>query len=301
MPFSLTFDPRLRRIIGVLFSLVIVIVAFATLHSYAHEVTWDSFLAALTTMPAWRIEIALLFTVTSFCALAGYEVAAARMIVPGVPVLTAIFAGAAGNAISNTLGFHVLTGGALRYRLYARVGVDFADVGRITGLSLMALGLGYIATIAIALWFQPMPFLYAPIMTLAVLALLYYKRKPRQINIAGWTLYFFDAKTTAIVMIVGAIEMAAAGGTLYVLLPSHALLDFSTFMLFYIGAIWLGVISHAPGGLGVFEATLITALPAVDRTGILASLLVYRAIYNILPFMVACSVLLISEFQRKSV
>jgi uncharacterized membrane protein YbhN (UPF0104 family) len=47
------------------------------------------------------------------------------------------------------------------------------------------------------------------------------------------------------------------------------------------------VVSHAPGGLGVFEATILAAAVPPARAQVLAALLAYRAVYNLLPFAFA--------------
>ena len=59
----------------------------------------------------------------------------------------------------------------------------------------------------------------------------------------------------------GAIEMAAAIGALYVLMPAGAFPSFPAFSTLYIGAVLLGIASHAPGGIGVFEATMLALSP----------------------------------------
>ena len=47
---------------------------------------------------------------------------------------------------------------------------------------------------------------------------------------------------------------------LYVLLPPEAQPGLPYFLVIYVGALVLGTLSHAPGGLGVFEATIIAAI-----------------------------------------
>ena len=45
------------------------------------------------------------------------------------------------------------------------------------------------------------------------------------------------------------------------LLPSHDQLDYFTFAATYVFACILGVASNAPGGIGVFEAAMLKAVP----------------------------------------
>ena len=60
------------------------------------------------------------------------------------------------------------------------------------------------------------------------------------------------------------------------LLPQDTNLDFVTFASVYVFACILGVVSHAPGGIGVFEATMLNALPTHSQESLLASLLLFR-------------------------
>ncbi|MBX8828513.1 hypothetical protein HBA93_23180, partial [Ochrobactrum sp. SFR4] len=79
---------------------------------------------------SWQtIGLAIFFTMLSYAAVALYDVVAVETIAPNqIPKRLAAVAGAAGYAISNALGFSLLTGGALRYRIYAAEGISLADI-----------------------------------------------------------------------------------------------------------------------------------------------------------------------------
>ena len=50
----------------------------------------------------------------------------------------------------------------------------------------------------------------------------------------------------------------------------------------------MGLVSHVPGGLGVFETTIILLLPPEAKgTGVIGALLVYRAVYYLIPLILA--------------
>jgi uncharacterized membrane protein YbhN (UPF0104 family) len=57
----------------------------------------------------------------------------------------------------------------------------------------------------------------------------------------------------------------------------------------------LGFASHAPGGLGVFDATMLVALWEFDKEDLLAGLLLFRLLYYITPFVIALIMLGIRE------
>src|SRR5471032_1965071 len=98
-------------------------------------------------------------------------------------------------------------------------------------------------------------------------------------------------------LVITALDVAAAAVVLYLLLP-HAP-PFGAFLLIYLLALAAGVLSHVPGGVGVFEAILLAAF--ADELGaapLAAALLLYRLIYVMLPLLLACLTLLFSEAQR---
>ena len=88
-------------------------------------------------------------------------------------------------------------------------------------------------------------------------------------------------------MTVGGIEMLAAVGALHVLLPSGSAPLFVDFLPIYIGAVVVGLVSHVPGGLGVFEVVVLAAFPAQARADALAAMLCYRLTYSLVPFVIA--------------
>jgi glycosyltransferase 2 family protein len=99
--------------------------------------------------------------------------------------------------------------------------------------------------------------------------------------------------------LLGVIDLCCAAAALYVLLPPDMSLDFVTFASVYVFACTLGVVSHAPGGIGVFEATMLNALPAHSQESLLASLLLFRVIYYFLPFLLALALLGADEGSRR--
>jgi hypothetical protein len=53
----------------------------------------------------------------------------------------------------------------------------------------------------------------------------------------------------------------------------------------------LGFASHAPGSLGVFDAAMLVALPQFGREQMLATLLVFRILYFLIPFGISISIM----------
>jgi len=293
---------RLRWLLGA----PIVLLVSALLWRQLQSLSFAQLREAWIGTPVWAIAGALLGTALSFACLAGYEQLATRRVAPGrVPSELALGVGAVSHAISNTLGFHLLTGGALRYRAYCGLGLELAQVARIVAVVATCVGTGVVVVAAMA--FVSMQFAGGgrvlgalAVAFVALSGLLGWARARR-----GAGLLALPPREIGFVCLLGAIEMAAAIGALYVLLPTGAVPSLAPFILLFVSAMLLGIVSHAPGGIGVFEATILAAVPDGRQADVLVGLLLYRVIYNLLPFVLAIAALslaaLHSRWRRQSV
>ena len=251
-------------------------------------------------MKAWKIASSFGATVLSFTMLAIYDMYAVMVAVPGrVTWGKAGFTGAVSNAVSNTLGFHAFTGGALRYHLYVKNGLSAGEVARIVALSGAGIVFGFAGVVDLSLLTSgSFPKLLIGVILAACIFIAVYllKETPRKISFKKWFFILPDRKSLLQQIIIGIIEMGAVITALYVLMPSQNI-EFSSFALLYISATVLGIVSGSPGGIGVFEATMLSAYPD-NKAEVLAALLLYRIIYNLIPFGLAVAAVLISEYYK---
>ncbi len=255
--------------------------------------SWASVRAAVRAQPASHLFGAASLTALSFLCLAVYDLLGAR-VVAGKRISTgvALTAGATANAVSNTLGFHALTGSVVRARIYLRQGLTGAEVARIVSLSWLALGLGFLTMLAGAELMQGLhagrSLLTGLGVALALIGLVcWLAGGPRQLNLFSFHQPLPSARIALMLMGTGAIESAAAIGALYVLLPADLAPPFTWFAVGCIAAVALGLLAHAPGGIGVFEAGITALLSGAGRADLLAALLLYRLIYNVAPFLLS--------------
>lgn len=268
-------------------------------------IDWHGVAHAWSTLPSARIAASLAGSLVSFCMLALLDVLASRCIAPKrVSAKRAAFAGAVSHAFSNTLGFPAVTGSVMRYRIYASAGLGTGDIARIVALAAFGVAMGFIVVTTLALlweptlahgWGRPLGIIICA--TLLAFAL-WLRRTPRSVRIARWNLALPDRTTAVCQMTVGGIEMLAAIGALYVLLPAGSAPPFIDFLPIYVGAVMAGLISHVPGGLGVFEVIVLAAFPADARAGVLAAMLCYRLTYSLVPFALAGMGWLVFESRR---
>lgn len=308
-----------RQPIGLAVTLLLFGIALIACRHLLSELDIYALHDSLLSVPKPALGGALLATIVGFVILLGYEWSASRYAGVHLPSPTLAMGGFCAFAIGNAIGLSLLSGGSVRYRLYARHGIGGAEVARMTLFASLSLGcalppLAALATLsnlpaAATALRTPAPVLGA--IAIAVLGLslalaygLYRRRLPEQpladnllVRIRRRTLRLPGARLTLLQLLITALDVAAAATVLYLLLPEAP--PFGAFLLVYLLALAAGVLSHVPGGVGVFEAILLAAF--ADQLGaapLAAALLLYRLIYVVLPLLVACVVLLASEARR---
>jgi uncharacterized membrane protein YbhN (UPF0104 family) len=243
---------------------------------------------ALASTPRGALGASIGATALSFACLAAYERFATQWFVPGrIPRGMAWRTGLVAHALANTLGFHPVTAVALRLERYRAHGIDAAALARIVAAIGGCVAAGVVAILVGAgawwLWIEGQATLLVLLAGLACASLLLVESRVGA-TVANSQLLLPQA---ASVFVLGFVEMAAALLALWVLLPAGALPGGPAFVLLFVSAAVLGVVSHAPGGLGVFEATILAAAKPERHAAVLAALLAYRVIYNLLPCALA--------------
>src|SRR3981081_3013835 len=84
-------------------------------------------------------------------------------------------------------------------------------------------------------------------------------------------------------------------------MPVYPDIDFVSVAVVFILATLLGFASHAPGSLGVFDAAMLVALPQFTREHLVATLLLYRMLYFVIPFILAITILGMRELWHNGV
>lgn len=281
--------------------LVILVFALVALRQLLHTVRWSDVQADLAAAPWHATAKALGLTAISYSALSLYDVVSLRAFAPGkVAVVITAAVGAGGFAISNLIAPAALTSGALRLRIYGTLGVEPGVIAHVVAMTWLAFTLGITLALGLLFCFHPAglsavipitPALETAVglilLTLLSALALWLRRGTRHLDLGPVHVTFPPLGPAALVTVIAVADLAAAAGALYVLLPADLGGNFAVFFLAYLVAVAFGFLSHAPGGIGVFEAALITALGATGRSDVLAALVVYRVIYYLLPFALA--------------
>ncbi len=134
------------------------------------------------------------------------------------------------------------------------------------------------------------------LVTVYVLAVSF-RKKP--LIFRNWELRLPSVRLAWAQLLVGSIDWALAGCVLFVLLPEQAGFSFLQFLGIYLLAQVAALISHVPGGLGVFESMILLSAPDIPADALISSMLVYRGIYYLLPLAAAALLMGGNELLEK--
>ena len=305
------FWQRVTHLLGPVLALALVALAVWVLRDITREITWKQLRVAVEAIPPHHLLASLGLAVLAMGTMAQYDVLSCRLAgLRHVPGRLAGLAGFCGYAVSNALGFHVILGGTVRYRIYSTNGLDARAIAQIVAMSLGTIWLAIGALYAVVFVIEPgsLPVLaHAPHLTrslgvvlgLAWLsAVIFLWRGRRDISIFGWRFPVPNGPGAIAQTVLGVADFGLAAAALYVLLPVDLRPSFPAFSLIFITAFIAGSLSHSPGGLGVLEAGILLALGAANRPDAVAALVGFRLTYYLIPFIVAAATLLWMEAMR---
>jgi glycosyltransferase 2 family protein len=300
------FDSRvgLSRI-GLVLSLTIIAVAMVVLYHILREIDPDELIDAIEATNWRTFLIAGLFVAAGYLTLTFYDLFALRTIGRSdVPYRVAALAGFTSYAVGHNVGASVFSGGAVRYRIYSGWGLSVIEVTKIcfvAGLTFWlgnatVLGLGILQAPQAARALDHLPLWTNRLVAIVILALLaayvaWVWVKPRVIGREGWQVTLPGGPLTLLQIAIGIVDLACCAAAMYMLVPDEPNLGFVTVAVIFVAATLLGFASHAPGGLGVFDAAMLVALWQFDKEDLLAGLLLFRLLYYIVPFVLSLAVL----------
>lgn len=296
-----------KRALNVFFIVLIPVLLFLLVKN----LDWQEVMHALRSYKASTLLIALLVAACSYLTYCGFDILArfyTRHRLSIAQVIPVTFVCYAFNLnLSSWVG-----GIALRYRLYSRLGLDVPTITRILSLSLITNWLGYmlLAGSVFAMGFLELPSEWAIGSTtlrligvaLLILCAAYLLAcqfsKRRSWTIRGQEIVLPTLSQALIQASLGALNWSLMALVIYTLLPEKAFYP-AILGVLLISSI-AGVITHIPAGLGVLETVFMTLLAHQFSKGtLLAALIGYRAIYFLLPLVLAVVVYLILEKRAK--
>ncbi|MDR1008794.1 MAG: lysylphosphatidylglycerol synthase domain-containing protein [Rickettsiales bacterium] len=273
------------------------IMAVVAIYSQLSRYSWEDIRAAVMAVSGKSMLLAVLACTAGYAVLACYDWLALKYIGRRLAAWKWLLVGFLGFAISNNAGTAVVSGGAIRYRLYTRWKFRMAEIVKMVTFSgftylvgcLCLVSIGYFMvpdnmreTPAVALAFPPC---FASFVAYFALAKWYKKG----IRIAGETFKMPSVKMAAAQSALGTMDSLCASLVLYSVLYPFVPVPFDVYVGVFVISQVLGVFTPVPGALGVFEGLFMLLLPGAkgNEAAVFGALIVYRVIYYLIPLALA--------------
>ena len=299
-----------RRIAGPAVAILACGLMIFLLSGLSRGIDYHLMIRAVRATPHRLIWTSILFTVLSYLVLIARDDCALVYIGATVAPAPLFLASFCGSALGNAIGFGPLTGKSVRDRVYGAGGLRSEQIDRVMLFNDVSFGLGLMAFMVMsAMLAGPVLagmlalsatslHLAAAVSLLPILALpmLGFRRRT-SFTIAGFSIAMPNPAVGLFQLLLTGFDLMGAGLALWILLPATSINLFS-FAAIFAAAVALGVISRIPGGLGVFEIVVFVSLGRyMARNELAAALLIYRAVYFVLPLMLAAGALATFELR----
>ena len=279
-----------------------------------HELSkfnWHEIEASLLSLSTAKICLALCFVATNFVVLIGYDWLALKVIGIRLDFAKVAFASFTGFVASYNFGA-TLGGIPVRYRVYSAYGLTTVQIVQLSMMLGITFWIGEFALAGVAFVIAPIsvpPKLHLPFETVfglgwillsavaVYVAAVSYFRKP--IHIHGKEIQLPNFLMTCGQLAVAAADFLIASGVLFVLLPSEINVNYFQFLSVFLLATIAVVLSHVPGGVGVFELVILTMLGVEADKEVVAALVAFRVIYYIVPLITAGLMVGVFEYRLR--
>ncbi len=274
------------------------------------ELTLQDIARQLRSFDPARLLASLVLSVLGYLTLAGYDLVALRYLRHALSVRRVLLTSFLGYALANSIPFAVLVGGSVRYRFYSRWGLSARDTTALVLFNTLTYSLGLATAAAVAFTLEPrtvprlLGLAFASTRPLGFTALLFvsvylaWSAHRRPLRLGKRVLAPPPLATSLGQIGVSLGDWALSGAALFVLLPSGSVSFVGFFQVFLLGQM-AALLAQLPGGLGVFDAVMVTMLtPEIPVPSVVVALLAYRVVYFLLPLGVATALLGVREIRE---
>jgi uncharacterized membrane protein YbhN (UPF0104 family) len=205
-------------------------------------------------------------------------------------------------------------GSSVRYRLYSAWGVPTMKIVQLLVILALTFWFGLFALAGVVFivtplemppdlrcWWLPFSDTRPLGVILLSIALLYIGLSALHrgsVKLFRWTLPVPPFKLTVCQVLIASADLLLVAAVLYTLWPATEHSTYWNVLSIYMFMFVVGVLTHVPGGYGVMEAVLLTIIPdRAVRSDVIASWLLFRAIYYIGPLLVAAVLLGLYEIR----
>ena len=278
---------------GARLTLVIALAAFAAaifaIHTRLDHLSMHAVYARFSGLALAGLAIALVATLASYAASTLRDALTLRHLGLARSWRDMAFVSFTANAVGNSLGYPETTGGSIRSRIYAGLGLSGDEGLAVFRLTQRSLTAGALLLSGAGLVFEASAFpvhFGVPDGIARLIGLIF-------LGLVGAALWQAHRGGPAGLggalarLAVSVADWTAAAIVLFVLLPQDTAIGFAAFLPIFALACLLGGLSGLPGGIGVFEAAILLLVPASPPESLVAGLIAFRTFYYLVPLVLA--------------
>jgi glycosyltransferase 2 family protein len=282
----------------------IAIAGYLLYHTF-REYSVADIVQSVQAIPTSNMLTALCFSAGSYLCLTGFDWTGLRYVGNRLAYPKIALASFLSLSIGQSVGLAGLSSGALRYRYYAHWGMSAEEVTKIVLLSGVTVGLGMAVLSGVVLILNPAD--AAKVLRLregailgigaasllavvGYLALAAFVRAP--LKIRKWTFRMPTLRIAIAQTVIGAVNFALVSACLREVMAATADVSYLKAATAFVLANLAILITHAPGGLGVLEATV---RHVMGEDASIGSLVAFRVIYFFIPLAIGLPLSLIVE------
>jgi uncharacterized membrane protein YbhN (UPF0104 family) len=304
---------KIGPVLGWVLGLTIGLIAFFILYRHWRNYRLEDILNGLHAIPSSSLMLASAMVLIDITVAFSLDLVSLHWLQKSIPRRKIIWVGFLGDAIGRTLGFSLFTAGGIKYRFYSALGLTFSEISQLLAFYFTGLWMGFLLLAGLSLMGHPVALPRLPLtfvgqrvlgvlcLSAALSMLLLSAGRRRSFQIRAFTIPIPPFRLAMTQTALGMLKWSCDAFALYVLLVTDARPPFLQFAGIYFIVQVVSILSRAPGGLGVFETALAFLLEDQIRAPALAaSLVAYRMIYNVLPFILAVPLYLGWEAHRRA-
>ncbi len=303
---------NVKRFLPLLWLSIAAVAAWVLVHRI-EAIDFDDVLQHLRAVPTPIVIAALLCSAGVYTSVGLYEGIAVRLASGRNLRRQAFRTAVIANPVGRAIGVAMVSGGALRYRMYTPEGLSLRQVGAVVLLVSMpyVFGVGWLIDLSLLLHLEEasrafqLPF--AAVAAFGVLGLAkdvgwlaFVATRTQPIVLRGQSIRLPALRDALVQIAFGLVQISLMTTILYLFMPPELDMKWPAFVAMYCIAFVAGQLSNVPAGLGVLEAALFLMLPQVPPGKLVGAVLAYRAVYELVPLLVALLLLLVYETTNKA-
>ncbi len=300
------------RHIGPVIISIIFVGAMYLLYNKLKSYSLEEIQVSLSQISNWRLLASIGLMILNYLILIGYDWLALVSIKKPLPVQKVSLVSFIGQTVSYNFGA-LLGGTTVRYRFYATWGFSLHDIVRLVLMLAVTFWVGALGLCGLVFIIAP-PVIPAEFLeafplkdvrllgaallsvTLIYFVACHFVRTP--IKVFGKEFAFPTLKIALLQAFVAGVDLIVAAACMYVLFSPDLGVSFGQFLPSYLMAQVAVVLTHVPGGVGVFELVILHLTHTSHEQMVVAVVLCFRLIYYIMPLLMAALLLAVYEMRH---